>query len=529
LSNSFLIDSDSIRIGADFYRKYSVFLLFFVFVSTSNFAVAQESILEQRISLTDQKITVYEVFNRITELTGYFFIYDSKLVDSDKKVNVSSERKPLKQILNDLLEDKSLDFKVIEKHILIYKHEIQTTVNQSIKLDSARTITIKGQLYDKQTKKILPFVTIGIVEKNIGTVSNNDGIFILKLPSTYLNSTVIISHLGYKTQQLPIKLLINQKVDVFLETEFISIQEVIIRNVDPKEVIRKVYQNRYANFALEPIYITSFYREGVLKDGKYQNYSEAIVKIYKSPFTRGYDDDQIKLLQSRKVINIDQKDTLIIKLKAGLKSCLTLDLIKHIPDFIDPEFIDSYNYTKIDIVSMDSRNAYAIAFEQKETVLEPLYKGTLYIDMKTYAIVSADFEINPKYVKDTYDMFVVKKSKKISITPEKIGYTVSYIFRNDKYYLNHIRGDLTINYKKRYHLFSNDFSVFLELASCQFDTLNVQRFSREEKLKTNTVFLDTKFSFEETFWGDYNTITPEEKISQALMRNNTKMELVRPE
>ena len=110
-----------------------------------------------------------------------------------------------------------------------------------------------------------------------------------------------------------------------------------------------------------------------------------------------------------------------------------------------------------------------------------------------------------------------------------MSYSVSYNYWNGKYYLNHIRGDLTINYKKRYHLFSNDFHVFLELASCQFDTLNAHRFTRDEVLKTNTVFLDTKLTLDETYWGDYNTITPEEQISQALSRINKKMELVKPE
>ena len=528
MKNRTFIASDSIT-RADFYRAISVKLLLLFLLIISKNSIAQESILDQKISIADQKSTIYEVFNQITEITGYFFIYDSKLIDNDKTVKLTSEYKPLKQVLRDIIDDKTLDFKVIEKHILIYKRDVQKVINQSIINDSSKVFSIRGQLFDKQTKKPLPFVSIGIVEKNIGTISNYDGFFVLKLPSKLLSSLITISHLGYKCKQIPIQALIDQKVDIYLETEYISIQEVIIHNVDPRDIIKKVYTNRFDNYPCSPIYITSFYREGVSRDSKYLNYSEAIVKIFKSPLKRTVESDQIKLLQSRKVINIDQKDTLIVKLKAGLKSCLTLDLIKNIPDFIDPEFTDSYNYSRVDIVSINSRNAYAIAFEQKETVLEPLYKGTLYIDMESFALVNAEFEINPKFVKDTDDMFIVKKTRKFRITPKKISYSVGYNYRNGKYFLSHIRGDLTINYKKRHHLFSNDFHVFLELASCQFDTLNVQRFPREETFKANTVFLDTKFNFDETYWGDYNIITPEEKISQALSRNNTKMEFVKPE
>lgn len=529
MKNRSLIASDSILFRADAYRIHSVILLYLILLFPCSSVLAQESILDKEISLPSQKATIYEVFNQITDVTGYFFIYDSKLVDSDKKVTIPSGSKTLKRILTETLNDESIDFKVIEKHILICKRETPKTELQPHKTDSLKTLYIRGQIFDQQTKKALPFVSVGIVEKNVGTVSNYDGFFVLKLPSQYIGSSITISHLGYKSQQIPIKLLTTQKVDIFLETEFVSIQEVIIRNVDPREVIKKVYLNRFVNYTREPVYITSFYREGVLKDSKYLNYSEAVIKIYKSPYPRGFESDQIKLFKSRKVINTDQRDTLIVKIKAGLRSCLELDLIKSIPDFIDPDFVDSYNYSKVDIVSINSRYAYAIAFEQKDNVTEPLYKGTLYIDKENYAIISADFEVNPKYIKTADDLFVIKKSRKYSVIPDKISYSVNYNYWNGKYYINHIRGDLFINYKKKYHLFSNNFHVFLELASCQFDTLNVQRYPKEDILKTNTVFLDTKFKFDETYWGDYNIITPEEKISQALSRINVKMEMVKPE
>lgn len=521
-----MVGSNSITVRTEMYRRLSIFLFFII---STNLLSAQESVLDRKISLAPQRSTIYNILNQITESTGFFFIYDSNLVENEKQVDVDSDSIPLRQCLSQILEDERLDFKIIERHILIYKRDEQKVVNQPVKRDSVKLLSVRGQIFDESTKKPLPFVSVGIVEKGIGTVSNYDGIFNLKIPANSLASTVTISHLGYRNQQIPIRSFSQNKVDIFLETEYISIQEIIIRNIDPLEVIKKVYKNRYVNYPVNPIYITSFYREGVLKDSKYLNYSEALVKIFKSPFARGLESDQVKLIQSRKVINTDQKDTLIVKLKAGLKSSLTLDLIKNIPDFIDPDFIDSYNYSRTDIVSINSRNVYAIAFEQKETIFEPLYKGTLYIDMETYALVSTDFEINPKYVEDTDDMFIVKKSRRFSITPKKVSYSVSYILRNGRYYFNHMRGDLTINYKKRYHLFSNDFRVFLELTSCQLDTINVQRFHREDALKTNTVFLESKFSFDETYWGDYNIITPEEKISQALSRINAKMELAKSE
>lgn len=528
MKNRSLISSAN-YLNAAISRIFSVLLLFVFFTFGTFILYAQENVFEQKLAIEPQRATIYELLGKITESTGFFFIYDSKLVDSDKISKITSESKTLRQNLDEIFDDKSLDYKIIEKHILIFKRQEQPKQETSYKNDSLKVISIKGQVLDNLTKKPLPFVTIGIMDRSIGTISNFDGFFTLKLHPQYLNSSITISHLGYKSQSIPIKALKDQKVDILLETEYISIQEVIIRNIDAREVVKRFIANRLYNYPRQSVYFTSFYREGVLKDRKYLNYSEAIIKILKTPLNKVFAFDQMKLIQSRKVINVDQHDTLVVKIKSGLQSTLTLDIVKNLPDFLDPDFLNDYNYTKADIVPINSRNTYAIAFEQNDNVFEPLFKGTLYIDMETYALVNADFEINPKYVKNTDDMFVLKKSKKYSVVPEKISYNVSYNLSNGKYYINHIRGDLFLNYKRRFHLLSNNFHVFLELASCEVDTVNVHRFSREEVLKTNTVFLDSKFKFDETYWGDYNIISPEEKISQALSRINAKMEVVKPE
>jgi len=529
LINKRLLNRHLCQEKAEFFRILSAILFILFFVTTSKISFAQgDSILVQKIAIPNQRTSVYELLNQITDQTGYFFIYDSKIVNSDKKISVFSDGKTVREILVEILNNSSLDFKVIEKHILIYAPPLLKPEPNSVKPDTTGFVTLKGQVFEKQNSTPLSYVTIGIIENNIGTISNFDGFFSLKIPSIYLNSTIIISHLGYKNQQIPAKLLLSQKVDIFLETEYIALQEVIIHNIDPVSVVKKAYKSRSINYSQEPIYITSFYREGVVKNDKYINYSEAVLEIFKSSYSKGYESDQIKLFKSRKIVNIDQTDTLVLKIRSGLKSCLTLDIAKSIPDFFDPDYLDSYNYTRVDIVSINSRNAYAIAFEQKETEKEPLFKGILYIDMNNFALVRAEFEVNPKFIKEADDLFIVKRSKKFTARPEKIGYTVNYSLWNGKYYINHIRGDLNIKFKKRYRFFYNDFHAFLELASCQIDTLNVVKFSKDEVLKTNSVFVDAKYVYDESFWGTYNTIVPEEKINEALSRINSKIEEIHP-
>lgn len=58
--------------------------------------------------------------------------------------------------------------------------------------------TYSGKLVDKHSIVPIPYANIGIVNKNIGTVSNADGEFKLELNSTADNDTLFISCIGYE-------------------------------------------------------------------------------------------------------------------------------------------------------------------------------------------------------------------------------------------------------------------------------------------------------------------------------------------
>lgn len=489
----------------------------------------QDQLLNKPISIERQHTTLYNALNLISEKADCLFVYDSKTIESDKRVRLEADNQPLKQVLEKLLDNPQLAFKVIDQHILIYPEIPGTAISAQIPLpgkDTIRNIVIKGHVFDNLDKKPIPYASIGIPEENIGTVTNADGFFVVKLPAKFAGSSLSISHLGYQFQKIPIKLLDEQRIDIFLERRVISIQEVIIRYVDPQSLIAGAIKQRVVNNNLNPVYMTTFYREGVQKNGRVLSYSEAVFKIFKSSFEFSEQSDQVKLLKSRNIQNINQSDTSLLKLKAGILASLQLDIVKCIPTFLDESEFAAYNFSYADIVSFNAQNVYAITFEQKKEVEEPLYAGTLYIDKESFAILGAEFEINPQYLNQAANYLIVKKSRKLIVKLEKIRYTISYMNYNGRYYLSHARCDINLKTRTRNHLSSDNFSTFLETATCQIDTTNVTRFGKQEIIKPNVVFSDAHYVYDETFWGDYNIITPEEKLNEALSRITSKIEKI---
>jgi hypothetical protein len=104
--------------------------------------------------------------------------------------------------------------------------------------------------------------------------------------------------------------------------------------------------------------------------------------------------------------NINLSDTLAIRLKAGLSTCLDLDGIKNTFEFLTDENMDMYTYRISDIIIFDEESAYVIDFEQNEYINLPLFRGTMYINTDDYALLSADFEIHPKYIDELKNSFV---------------------------------------------------------------------------------------------------------------------------
>jgi len=513
------------------FRRYACIFNALFFLFTAIAAFSQGPLLEKPISIPKTSSTLYEALNLISQKADCLFIYNSETLESDKRVRLHADNEPLKEVLDNILSDPGLDYKVMGKHILIYKITKNKTPENKIQAgipvnDTIKTLVIKGHIYDKENRAAIPYATIGITEENIGTVTNNDGFFTLKIPASLSGSSLFVSHLGYMSQSIPVQLLDRQQVDFYLDRRVISIQEVIIRYIDPDLIIEKAMDQRKVNYALDPAYLTTFYREGVRKNNKFISYSEAVFKIYKAPYTASEHSDQVKLLKSRKVQDVSKRDTVFLKLKAGVQSALELDIVKNIPGFLDLLPPIEYNYKYSDLVSYNAKDAYAITFVQKPGLEKALYTGTVYIEKDSFALLGADFEINPDYLDLAAGELVLKKSSRLIVKLEKISYSVSYMPFHGRYYLAHVRCDMKLKTRLRNHLFFDNFSTFLELANCNIDTSGVVRFPKQETLKPNVVFSDQPFSGDDAFWGDFNTIAPEAKLSEALSKIMGRIEKI---
>ena len=112
-------------------------------------------------------------------------------------------------------------------------------------LHAQNNIPISGKVMDDKGFEI-PYAAIGIVSKNIGTTSTEDGTFYFQISAAELKDTLSFSSLGFSTYKLPVsKLVQNEEMVVILEEKTTSLREVVVNSTSfyVRQALKKLKVN----------------------------------------------------------------------------------------------------------------------------------------------------------------------------------------------------------------------------------------------------------------------------------------------
>ncbi len=503
----------------------------FIFGSCFQQVNAQDttSLFERRISISLKNIPVYRALFEISEKIDYNFSYNSDILDGERRTSLEFQQEKLGTIIDSLLQDTTLQFDTYNNHIIIYRQDRKPTgarlaLLKRLKKDTL--VKIQGRIIDKTDKEPLSYCNIGLMGKAKGTISNINGEFLLKINASAVGDSVIFTYLGYNNKIMPVEELL-EKNTVLMEKKSYSIQEVIVKWSDPYSVVMEATSRIKENYFREPIMLTSFYRESVKREDEYTSISEAVMKIYK-PYSKVFRSDQIKILKSRKNVNYakQKQDNVLLKLKSGLEALSFLDIIDQNFSFLNPVQLKNYQFEFKGITYFNNHDTYEISFKPDKNVDFPLYSGTIFIDVKTLAIVSAEFYLDDTNLNKISNSLIIKKKWDLKVKPKQAKYTVNYRQLGRRYYLNHIRGDLVFKVRKKNEFIAENYQVSFEMITSDVDTAGVSHFEYSEITKPHKIFIEEIRGYDEEFWGQYNYILPEEPLRKTLDKMNAQIKML---
>jgi hypothetical protein len=390
--------------------------------------------------------------------------------------------------------------------------------------DSSNYITLSGKVVDLVTKSPVVFASVFKTGTSIGTVTNSEGEFILKIPVNGTPGTISISYIGYKNKEVLITSLQSEKYTISLEGYAIPIDEVIVKSIDPMQLLKDALSKVKDNYVITPEMQTGFYRETIKQNRSYVSISEAVLDIYNSGYRSNFDVDRVKIYKGRKSKDVKKMDTVLVKFQGGPRTAMFLDIIKNPSVILDPEMFDNYNYRLTGIVMIDNRNNYVIEFTEKKPSEYPLYQGKFYIDVEKTALAGVDFKICDESLEKAASLLVKKKPATMKMDVISGNYLVNYREIDGKWILNHVRSEVVFKTKWEKKLFKSTIATMFEMAITDRDTENVEKIPSKESMKFNDVFAEQVGTFEDPeYWGEYNVIKPDESIQVAIDKLNKKL------
>lgn len=342
------------------------------------------------------------------------------------------------------------------------------------------------------------FASINVENKQMGTVSNNEGEFILQTFSLSDIDSVMISSVGFTTLKLNIGdlKLKNGKVLEMQKSNFL-LSEVIVKPISIKDDLKKAIETTEKSLVTKAN-LSGYYREYVYNNALLSKFADAAIDTY---FEKRDKENivQIKVNESRaKDALSDEKQSIInlmqspISINSPFEKFFNLDKIK-----LRIEKADQYDFYEQDI----DQNTYKISVIPKADIEEPLQQAIILIDKGSNKIESINYLLAGAQIKYS------KKVNILGITISNTGSNIKLIFQNDltTSYLKYV--DVSVSMRivsKKYNdeiRFKSDFLI------SNIQTENPIQIPNKEQYKKRNLYKNGD-KFNDEFWLKYNTILP---------------------
>jgi len=164
-------------------------------------------------------------------------------------------------------------------------------------VSSQSEIIVESDILDVN-KQALAFTSISIMSKSIGTISNEEGRFSLRLTKENLNDTITISTLGFKSFKIKVQDFIDQKIEIVtLEEDLVSLDEIVIQDPSSyaKSALKKLKETTYS----KGHQLNMLYRRFSNENNVSRFLVEHYVKVYdRGPTSREF--GPIEIVEARK-------------------------------------------------------------------------------------------------------------------------------------------------------------------------------------------------------------------------------------
>ena len=386
--------------------------------------------------------------------------------------------------------------------------------------------TFSSKVVDARTRKAMPHVSV--TERTVGTVTNEEGEFTLKLKAE--PEAVTFSCLGYKSRRLTAeecKALEAEGKPVQMQASSVVLSEIVVKGIEnPRDLVEQAISKIDTNYPQESNLLRGFYRETTQKRSRFISVAEGVVDVYKTPYFRMDWRDGVAILKGRRLLSQRRADTLAVKLQGGPVLPVTLDVVKDREILLNSKELDNYSFSYRGAQRIGDRMQYVVEIHPMLIVDYPLYEGRLYIDQETLAFTRIDLQLDMRNPDKATQSILRKKPLGLRFTPRELTVTIDYKTDGGVTRMNYIRNVIRFRCDWKRKLFKSNFTVVSEMVVTDrregegVKPIKVRdNFNRRDNFYDKVIFFDDPH-----FWGDENIIEPTEDLLKGIEKIKQKLE-----
>ena len=191
-------------------------LLILFLWGTSIVSIAQE-VKKNTVTINVKNESVEKVLKRINKETSLNFFYDPAILSKASSVTLNVKDMPLQEVLNMLSVQTGLNFQRINNTISV---NWETNSKQPIQSPKEK---ITGTIKDNNGDPVIG-ASIQVKNTGIGTITDYNGQFLLNnVPE---NGILIISYIGYDTEEIPVNKKKNLQIVMKENTK--QLEEIVV-------------------------------------------------------------------------------------------------------------------------------------------------------------------------------------------------------------------------------------------------------------------------------------------------------------
>ncbi|MEM9142104.1 MAG: TonB-dependent receptor [Bacteroidota bacterium] len=191
-------------------------------------AMAQESVLDKRISITIKDKSLMQALSLLEKEANCSFSYSPDALDERQTVSGTFLNTPLRKVLNTLIQDYRPNYLVLGNTVLIKTKRPGTQSKDPPLPEKGVKGTIKGIITDDSNNP-LPFASVLLKNTGYGASSDENGTFLFTAPAG--NYTLATKTIGYEDTEKNVTISPNKTTIVSLRVaeQREELNEVVVR------------------------------------------------------------------------------------------------------------------------------------------------------------------------------------------------------------------------------------------------------------------------------------------------------------